>query len=288
MKPEISIIIPTHNKVDRVDENLESLSQQTVPSERYEIIVINDGGAFEIEGVVDKWSNLLDLKYVYIPKSGPAVARNMSIDYASADIIMFLNDDVVLTPHYLAEHLRSHAEFPGHAVRGNTRWHPKIFEDEFMFWVAEQDIHYYLIDDFSDIGYEYFHTLDLSIHRKWLEEEKFSEDFPFPSLEDTELGWRLDKKGMRLIFNPRAISYHHHHYTLEQYLEKADINGKSARVFVNKIPDLQHRLIDVFQKTPQTIRLLHLFWLTLTGKKNSRKFWSELYKYRYVKGLKSA
>ena len=259
--------------------------QQSVPFESFEVLVVDDGVDAETRDVVAdlKARRGLPVRYEGLEKRGPAFARNWAIDAAQGEILLFLNDDVVLTPEHFAGHLRHHEASPGHAVRGHTRWHPEVLSTSFMRWVAQTALFYYLIADYRDIGYEYFHTLDLSIHRTWLREDRFSLDFTDASFEDTELGFRLMKKGLKLAFAPDVISYHCHSYTPKQFFEKARINGRNAVTLVEKQPELYDRIIGLFLSTLQGQKLLKLAGLFVRGKRRTPSYWSTLYDYVYAR-----
>jgi hypothetical protein len=152
-----------------------------------------------------------------------------------------------------------------------------------MRWVAQTGLFYYLITDCRDIGYEYFHTLDLSIYRTWLCEDRFSLDFTDASFEDTELGYRLMKKGLKLAFAPDAMSYHCHFYTPKQFFEKARINGRNAVTLVEKQPELYDRIIGLFLEKLQGQKLLKLAGLFVCGKRRTPLYWSTLYDYVYAR-----
>jgi glycosyltransferase involved in cell wall biosynthesis len=283
----LSVIIPTFDRAQDLRRCLQSVMAQSVPPDAgVEILVVSDGGTPEIETVCREFHAApFSLRYERLPKRGPAAARNWAIDHSSGGILLFLNDDVALEPNHFAEHLRAHAQRPGHAVRGNTRWHPDVLRTPFMQWVAQTSLFYHLITDPMDIGYEYFHTLDLSIDRRWLREDRFSEDFLEPSLEDTELGVRLAKKGLKMAFNPRAFSYHYHYYEPEGFLRKARMNGRSAALLVAKHPELYERMVGAFLRTPQWQKCLSLAWLRLRGLRNSSSYWSTLYDYHYASAI---
>ena len=250
MTLRFSAIIPTFNREADLERCLISMLDQDIPPDQWEVIVINDGGTKSIETVIRRLATRFkgNLRYAWKENAGPAVARNCALDMAQGDLLLFLNDDVIFAPGYFRAHLAAHERQPGHAVRGNTRWHPDVLRTPFMQWIAQNVLFYYLIDDPLDITYEYFHTLDLSVHRKWFEEDRFDESFRDASLEDTEIGVRLMKKGMRLQFAPDAICYHYHFYDFSRHLQKMKINAENSIKVVERHPELHERLIGQYQR----------------------------------------
>jgi GT2 family glycosyltransferase len=61
----------------------------------------------------------------------------------------------------------------------------------------------------KEVGFEYFYTCNLSVKREFLTNGIFDENFQGYGYEDTELGYRLVNKGLRILYNPEAIGYHH-------------------------------------------------------------------------------
>ena len=97
----ISIVVPTFNRPERLENALESISLQE--GARFEVIVVNDGGA-DVGEIVALWSRVMSVRYVQLPvNAGLARARNAAIREARGDIIAFLDDDDVM----LAGHLRA-------------------------------------------------------------------------------------------------------------------------------------------------------------------------------------
>lgn len=141
-----------------------------------------------------------------------------------------------------------HRRRPGHAVMGNTRWAPEVCTTRFMHWVAHHDSFYYLIPDDLSATWEYFHTMNLSVDRRWFDEgARFDESFPDPAFEDTELGLRLAKQGLQIALAYDAVMYHVHGYTEADYIAKSAMRGRSARRFCDLFPDLRERIVSEYE-----------------------------------------
>jgi glycosyltransferase involved in cell wall biosynthesis len=253
---DLSIVIPTFNRPDALAHCLASIAQQELPegAER-EVLVMNDGGDPKSGDVceAERAQSGLPIDYRGLNHMGPGAIRNRAVEFSRGHIILFLNDDVTLRPGHLAAHLSRHAHRPGHAARGQTIWAAECADSDFMEWVMRQSFFYYLIDDFENCGYEYWHTSDLSVDRRWLEGEKailFSEEFPFAGYEDTEWGWRLEQAGCQLAFLPSAVTEHHHIYTPEALAERGRRNGVSGAILLDHVPELENRAIRDFLEAP--------------------------------------
>lgn len=115
----ISVIIPTKNRAGDLEAAVKSvLRQGCLPREM--LIVDQSSGIDSREGVERAFADapasareVVSLKYINDPEiSGTAEARNRSMDAATGDVWLFLDDDVVLEPDFIAELLRVYARYP--------------------------------------------------------------------------------------------------------------------------------------------------------------------------------
>ena len=109
--PEVSVVIPTHNDATCLELTLRSLRRQSVAADRFEVIVVRDGGdADTYAGIADAGKGL-NLRIVELPeRRGRAGARNAGIDNACADLLLFLDADSYATPDLLRRHLDHHLD----------------------------------------------------------------------------------------------------------------------------------------------------------------------------------
>lgn len=103
---EISVIIPTYNPGDYINECINSLYNQTFPLMEFEILVILNGNVHEYEEKVNKLLKkapvFLKTKLLLSNSPGVSNARNMGIDNANGKFICFIDDDDVVSPNYLS------------------------------------------------------------------------------------------------------------------------------------------------------------------------------------------
>lgn len=102
--PQVSVIVPTHNRPAALRCALDSVVAQDMP-ERVEVIVINDGGALDAS-VVGEAARAHRVTVIDPDEHlGPSGARNLGIDRARGDTIAFLDDDDIFLERHLAEAL---------------------------------------------------------------------------------------------------------------------------------------------------------------------------------------
>lgn len=97
--PLISIIVPTHNRPELLQDTLHSLFDQTYP--RWEAIIVDDAGE-SVEALVAALNNGGRLRYVrHGINHGLSAARNTGLALARGEIICFLDDDDRFLPDHL-------------------------------------------------------------------------------------------------------------------------------------------------------------------------------------------
>jgi len=246
--PFFTVIIPTFNRAEILDRNLEALNKQTIPQSEIQIIVVNDGGNDKTDEVTSKWSKIFkNLKYIKQQNLGQGIARNNALKYAEGELILFIGDDIILEENALEEHRKIHEKHPelNVAVLGFTTWHPEIKVTPFMKWLTEgrkggPQFAYDMLENKKTADYRFFYTSNLSLKKSILVKHQFDPDFKNYGWEDIELGYRLTKKeNLKIYYNKSAIGYHYHEID-ESSLEHRMISiGKSAKIFQKKHPELK-------------------------------------------------
>jgi glycosyltransferase involved in cell wall biosynthesis len=90
MNPKISVVIPTYNRADKVQNGIESVLTQTYSD--LEVIVVDDGSADDTGKVL---ANTFGdrIRYYYQANQGASAARNKGITEARGEWIAFLDSD---------------------------------------------------------------------------------------------------------------------------------------------------------------------------------------------------
>lgn len=114
---DLSVIIPTYNRRDSLLRTLESLSRQTYPADRFEVIVVDDGGNDGTAEVADR-RHPFPFRYIRQENQGDAAARNRGAQEARGDVLQFLDDDIVLEPGFISAIALKHAQSSGICVIG--------------------------------------------------------------------------------------------------------------------------------------------------------------------------
>jgi GT2 family glycosyltransferase len=243
---ECSVLIPTYNRASILAKTLAGLGrQQGTPD--YEVIVVDDGSTDQTESTVTGMADNYPVPLLYLRQENrkQGAARNRGSREARGRYLLFLGDDTVPAADFVSQHLRSHRDGPeedGRVVIGYTTWPGEYRPTRFMRYVGEQgwQFGFSLIQDPEDLPFNFFYTSNLSLTRRFFEESGgFDEDFREYGWEDIELSVRLKRAGMRLVYNPRAVTYHFHPTTLASFFERQRRVGYSAWGFYIKHPELR-------------------------------------------------
>jgi GT2 family glycosyltransferase len=166
---------------------------------------------------------------------------------ASGAIVVLLGDDTIPDARFLEEHLAGHERAPEDhcAIVGYIPWsaeQPVSYFMEYIVGEGGQQFAYKALGslDKSNLPFGWFVSSNISLKRKFLVENDgfFDEDFQYAAYEDLELGYRLQKRGLRLTYRQEAVAYHLHPTTFEGFCERQQRAGRMAVVFARKHPEL--------------------------------------------------
>lgn len=114
---EVSIVIPTLNRRKDLKELLFSILRQTkLPKE---VIVVDDSDNHETRNLITQskteFSNRkIALKYVHPHKKTKSIsaARNLGVAQSNAEVLIFIDDDVILDKEYVKEIMKIYNMYP--------------------------------------------------------------------------------------------------------------------------------------------------------------------------------
>jgi glycosyltransferase involved in cell wall biosynthesis len=97
---DISVVIPTYKRPDLLQRCLEPLLEQSLPTDRYEVIVVDDGQTEDTRALVENLAAATNgrplLRYLRPEGTrGPAAARNRGWRAARGEVVAFTDDDTI-------------------------------------------------------------------------------------------------------------------------------------------------------------------------------------------------
>src|SRR6056297_57111 len=200
--PAVSVIIPTRNRADILEQTLPTLLQQDLGGSDYEVIVVEDDSP-------DRTSEMLAgissprLRWERLPRTAPGAisrVRNRAIALARAETIVSVDDDAFVARDYLATHLARQREGRELIVTGP---------------IIEIDTPPADIETATRAARRGWHrnpypSGNASAPKALLERiGVYDEDFTLYGWEDMEFARRLLKAGARRVYEPRAAILHY-------------------------------------------------------------------------------
>ncbi len=126
---DVSVIICCHNpRPDYLQRTLEALRNQTLPQSQWELLLVDNASNVQLASTWDlTWHP--NARHLLEGTPGLTSARECGIREANAELLVFVDDDNVLDPGYLAEATRIAREWPLLGVWGSGSLLPE-FERE--------------------------------------------------------------------------------------------------------------------------------------------------------------
>jgi GT2 family glycosyltransferase len=97
----VSVIVPTFNRAAMLEGCLRSVGEQVWPTDRLEVVVVDDGSTDATSRVAAAWSRTA-IACLRQSNQGSAAARNTGAARASGQLLVFLDDDMILDRTYIA------------------------------------------------------------------------------------------------------------------------------------------------------------------------------------------
>lgn len=243
--PTASVVIPTFNRVRDLEKVVEAVHRQIADlSSSCQVVVVDDGSSDGTGAWLEAHSVDYGLTVLRQDNAGPATARNRGARASDGSIVLFLGDDTVPQPGWLAEHLEAHRMAGSHrptAVLGYTSF-PPDWDSPFHRWINEYGAQfgYSIIEHPTDVPFNFFYTSNISLPRNLFEDlDGFREDFPAAAWEDIEFAYRAVAAGMRIRYLPSARTIHHHRMKVPSFCARQRKAGVSAAIFAGLHPELR-------------------------------------------------
>lgn len=195
-----TIQLCTYNRAHLLGRVLDACFEQTVGDDDYEVVLVNDGSRDETPAVIAAARERANCRFTVIDQANAGLARgrNAGIAKSSGERIIFIDDDVLPTPVFVEEHLRSHVRFPERVVRGGAIETQSFDRLPTPTWTP------------ANYSGNWFWTTNVSAPLGTIREAGgFVETFREYGWEDIELGLRLRAMGVKGTFNRFALAFHY-------------------------------------------------------------------------------
>lgn len=136
----ISVIVPSFNEEERIEGCLTSLTHQTLPRDRYEIIVVDGGSKDRTREIAEKYADMVFIQTS--PKVGGA--RNDGAQQAKGEILVTTDADTYLPRDWLERIEKGFVDPQVVMIYGPVRPIERTIKNRFYLWLA---------NTFTGIGY---------------------------------------------------------------------------------------------------------------------------------------
>lgn len=211
----ISAVICTYRNPRRLALAVESLLNQTVQPDLFEVIVVDNNSRDATREVARRYPTV---RYVLERQQGLSFARNTGVRSARGDIVAFIDDDAEASPQWLQSLLDVYERHPDAWAAGGTVL--PIWEGRRPWWLTEELFRDLSLLDWGPVERrlewpERLIGVNSSFRREAFDEvglfdvglgRKGSEML---GAEETEFQQRIHARGKLVIYSLRAAVYHH-------------------------------------------------------------------------------
>jgi glycosyltransferase involved in cell wall biosynthesis len=235
--PDVSIIIPTHNRAALVTCVIDALLKQDTSAE-YEIVLVDSASDAATARALQELPSRERIRLLRTEKPGAAAARNVGLNAATGGLLLLLDDDILVSPDFLATALTGAKAHPGCVLLGQIEAPWTDSADPFHRFLLESgDVNSYAFKDNQDVSPQYFYTACVLIPRVALGQTRFDENFTVYGIEDLEFGIRLLGGGTRMVYLPEWRVRHEYYPMYAEYRRKKFRTGYSLAYFIAKQPE---------------------------------------------------
>lgn len=273
----VSVVIPTANDSTRLFLTLSSLAFQNYKN--IEVIVIGKPSVTDLDKTTIKFKDEMNVRCLTQRRPSRAEARNMGIKECNGSIILFVDDDLILVPDFVSNHVKHHVQHDHCVVLGEVK---NLFiskpEHYFQTWLnncINKELYLSFIEDLEKkskphpyfsltrlpflnsnfIPWIGFGTNNASVRKEHIAKiNGFDENYKGWGYDNIELGLKLYNRGLPFYYEPEALNYHlSHPRNKSDHLKELT---KNFELFRKRNPGKQ----------------TELYWEFITGKLSIEKF----------------
>lgn len=218
MQPRVTVVVPTFRRIDVLEAALESLLRQTLPPERYEIVVVDNDCDRVVQLLSQRLSRAATVPVVYHaePTLGLCNARNAGVRQARGEVVAFMDDDAEAEAEWLERLLVAFEDTTVWVAGGRIK---PIWEAERPDWLDDSMLRGLSLIDWGEepralAWPERVIGTNMAIRRAAFEAIGLFD----PRLDrrgnvllghgDTEIQERVHEAGKRVAYLPDAIVHH--------------------------------------------------------------------------------
>lgn len=275
--PLVSVVVPTRDRPELLATCVDSVLASDYPPTRFELLVADNAPSDERteDFVRTRYAGDERVSYLLAPQPGSGSARNDGAQAAAGEIVAFVDDDVVVDRHWLAEIAAGFAVAPGVACVGGLvvaaeieTWAQQLFEEYGGFGKgfrpAVFDSAAHRPDDplFPFAPGRLASGNNLSFLRAALldcggYDPDLGNGTPARAGEDLELVLRFVRRGHGVAYRPGAILHHRHRRTYDELRDQLrDYGVGLAAALTRTVVREPASALEMARRVPHGVRFL--------------------------------
>lgn len=253
--PTISVIIPTYNRRDSLLRTLDSLKQQTFPMDQFMVIVVDDGSTDDTQTILSQQFPFA-VRCLHQKNQGATAARNYGATISQADILVFIDDDVTISPGTLDALAKTCCQSNKVLVMGTLSWRSSVISSVYTAIVLESSDYPQAAHGDTAMHFVDCNTQLLACKRSDFLNLGMLQDptggYGWPNWDDVDFGYRAHLNGFHLLLSGRAIGEHWDNSILDRTIacKRWYRASRSAVWLFKRHKELQTLIPMLHDKTP--------------------------------------
>ena len=298
--PLFSVVICTYNRAQYLQQTLQSVVEQDFPSEKFEIVVVDNNSPDRTEAVAfsfrDQYKNIT-LRYFKELQQGISYGRNRGVSEASGEYIVFLDDDETVESCFLQNLDDFYSEYKEASLTAGPVI--PVFEATPAKWLSPftmrlitgaydkgKEIKQVGPKDYPGTGHATFRK-NLFVKYGGFNTDLGRKGSSLLGAEDKDFFFRLIQNGVKCYYVPGAAIYHHIPASklTEDFFDRLTYSiGVSERIRTLSESKKSYfkRLFSESIKWGASIILALYYWITFRFSKGGKLL---LFRYNVTRGL---
>lgn len=248
----ISVLIPLYNGARTIEPCLSDWLSQDEAA--LEVVVADNGSTDEGVALVERLAAVMApgrLRLLRETLAGQSAASNTAARAARGELLVFSAQDMRVPPDLARRHreaLQRHRSRIGPAlplaVQGHITYPPGALATPFMRCLVEETSFQFAFDQAGDpldadpkCLYAPNFSMEAATFRRL---GGFDETFPY-GWQDTDLGFRLQGLGGRLVYEAGLVAWHDHPVAGRAYCARMEAVGRDCPRFLSRHPEALDR-----------------------------------------------
>lgn len=238
----ISVVIPTHNRREKLELTLDHLAKQTVIGGWDVVVVANNCTDATVPGVKDRADRFpVPLRVIEERKPGATAARNAGARQAAGEDILFLDDDILVEPDCMERLAEDRARHPGAWVLGQGFALPEHRATPFGAFREASLPSVPIEQPLAQVAW-FASGIALIPRMAFLALGGYAEDFTVAALEDADIAIRAVGAGEVLIFDP-GLTFRHNDWagtSIRDFCQRERIYCATAPLLEERFGAIEH------------------------------------------------